>query len=333
MLKLVKLNLEIEKLLQFDIEYNHSVQNFLYNDNWVTEIPSSYFDKTKEKIEILIDENIDYSDEANIIFIENLLSDVQIFLTSLKEKLDSYSSNNFANEDWSNCLAFPVNPPRISTLDLPEPSPKNNFDDRSEYIIEIIIGFFNINSTYIENEELTLDDILINENNIDNNDLAFIYAKAHLTYILTLHEKMVKEIGDFLNSIIKVYNRRKTFVEENLSSIVPENLSLEFNISKTNLGHLFYNLYEIGILAKDKTDVKDERTNLKNYLNHANIFYLDKSKFIKAEKMTRAMPVLRNTDSKEVKKEITFLKDLTERLDERINSLTQIYTELKKRGH
>ena len=331
MLKLVKLNLEIEKLLNFDIEYNDVIQNFLYNKNWVTEIPSIYFKETKEKIENLIDENIDYADEKNILFIESILEDIQKFSVSLTQLLKSYSTNNFSSDDWSMSLVFPDNPPQISPMDLTEPKPSNFFDAKNEIIIEVIKNFFNIGSS-LDDESETLENILIKEFNIDENEVEFVFAKAHLTYILTLHLEMIHDIGNFLKSIINVYNRRKSNIEENLNSFIPEDLKLEFDLSKTNLGHLFYNLYEIGIIAKDKTDVKDERTNLKNYINHANIFYLDKSIYTKAQKMTKAMPVARDLDSKILEKEITFLNGLVGKLSQRIDSLTEKKVDLKKKG-
>lgn len=330
MLKLVKLNLEMEKLLNFDIEYNDVIQNFLYNKNWVTEIPSIYFKETKEKIENLIDENIDYADEKNILFIESILEDIQKFSVSLTQLLKSYSTNNFSSDDWSMSLVFPDTPPQISSKDLPEPKPSNFFDAKNEIIIEIIKNFFNIETTLFDENE-TVENILIKEFNIEENEVEFVFAKAHLTYILTLHLEMIHDIGNFLKSIINVYNRRKSNIEENLNSFIPEDLKLEFNLSKTNLGHLFYNLYEIGIIAKDKTDVKDERTNLKNYINHANIFYLDKSIYTKAQKMTKAMPVARDVDSKLLEKEITFLNNLVGKLSQRIDTLTELKVNLKKR--
>lgn len=331
MLKLVKLNLEIEKLLNFDIEYNDVIQNFLYNKNWVTEIPSIYFKETKEKIENLIDENIDYADEKNILFIESILEDIQKFSVSLTQLLKSYSTNNFSSDDWSMSLVFPDNPPQISPMDLTEPKPSNFFDAKNEIIIEIIKNFFNI-GTSLDDENETVENILIKEFNIEENEIEFVFAKAHLTYILTLHLEMIHDIGNFLKSIINVYNRRKSNIEENLNSFIPEDLKLKFDLSKTNLGHLFYNLYEIGIIAKDKTDTKDERTSLKNYINHANIFYLDKSIYTKAQKMTKAMPVARGVESKPLENEITFLNDLVRKLSQRIDSLTEKKVDLKKKG-
>ena len=46
--------------------------------------------------------------------------------------------------------------------------------------------------------------------------------------------------------------------------------------------------------------------------------------------MTRAMPVQRNIDIKEIKKEIVFLNDLVEKLNDRIDSLTKIKDKKEK---
>ncbi|MCA9381590.1 hypothetical protein KC678_04960 [Candidatus Dojkabacteria bacterium] len=329
--------MEVEKVLKFDIEYNLPYQNFLYNNHWVTQVQPVYFDKTKERIVQLIDENINYEDESNIIFIEDLLNDLTDFISTLNERLDKYYSFQFSVQDWSASLDSPKYKPEISPLDLPEPSPVNNFDDREEYVIEIVKGFFDIDfDTHYTKEEL--NDIIFKNNEedegeeIDINEIQLTYAKAHLTYILTLHLEMVKEIALTLSNIVKVYKRKKSNIEE--KSVVADDLKLEFDLSKTNLGHLFYNLYEIGIIAKDKTDVRDERTKLKNYLNHANIFYQDKndkSKYNRAQKMNRAMPISRDIDEKEVKLEIAFLTDLTSRLNNRIDKLEEIFSKIKQK--
>jgi len=330
MLKLLKLNSEIEKVLEFKIEINHSINNCLYNDLWVTQIPDKYFDNQVENIIKLIDENIDYNDDKNIFFIMSLLEDIEESVINLNDILDNYLKNKFDRELVSHSLVYPSNLPTISPKDLEFPSPSNNNDDKALYIIDIISGFYGKESG---GNYGNIESVLEEEFNLNENEIEITYMRAHITYTLMLHEKMVISVGKFLQDIVKVYNRRKSNIEENFQSITPENLKLEFNLSKTNLGHLFYNLYEIGIIAKDKADTKDERTNLKNYINHANIFYLDKSAFAKAQKMTRAMPVARNTNSKEVKKEIIFLNDVVERLNKRIDSLTNINDNLKKRKH
>ncbi|EPR73446.1 hypothetical protein ADIWIN_1476 [Winogradskyella psychrotolerans RS-3] len=330
MLKLLKLNSEIEKVLEFQIEINHTINNCLYNGIWVTQIPEKYFDNQVEKIIKLIDESIDYNDDKNIFFINSLLDDIEEFINNLNDILDNYLKNKFDRELVSHTLVYPNNPPTISPMDLEFPSPTNNNDDKALYIIDIISGFYGKESG---GNYGNIESVLEEEFNLNENEIEIIYLRAHITYTLMLHNKMVISVGKFLQDIVKVYNRRKSNIEENLLSINPENLKLEFNLSKTNLGHLFYNLYEVGIIAKDKSDTKDERTSLKNYINHANIFYLDKSTFAKAQKMTRAMPVARDTDSKEVTKEIIFLNDVVDRLNTRIDSLTNINDNLKKRNH
>ncbi|MBP2284780.1 hypothetical protein H4V97_003098 [Flavobacterium sp. CG_23.5] len=332
MLKLVKLNQKISELLNFDIDFNESINNFSYNKMWVNEIPSNYFKPTISKIEKLIDKNIDYNDEQNIYFIESVLEDIQELIKSLNNRLLNYSSYDFSKIEWSVSFDFPDNPPENLTTELPTPLPSNNSESKTPVILQIVREFFKIEDTLDD----SLIDVLIEKNIVtgyDDYELELIFAKAHLVYALILHLEMIYEVAGFFDSIIQTYKRRKAQVEEKLISFIPEDLKLEFNLSKTNLGHLFYNLYEIGIIAKDKKDVKDERTNLKNYINHANIYYFDKSTFTKVQKMTRAMPVDRNLDSKLLENEITFLNDMVEKLSQRIDSLTKIKAELVKRGH
>lgn len=333
MLKLVKLNKEISKLLNFDIEFNDSINNFSYNNMWVHEIPSNYYKPTISKIEKLIDKNIDYNDEQNIFFIESVLEDIQELCISLHQRLSNYSAYDFTNIEWSLSCEFPDYPPENSTTDLPTPSPSNYSESKTEVILQIVQNFFKIDT---EESDDSLIDILIKRNIVKgygDDELELIFAKAHLIYVLILHLEMIDEVAEFLRSIIETYNRRKAKIEERSISIMPDEVKLEFNLSKTNLGHLFYNLYEIGIIAKDKTDVKNERTNLKNYINNANIFYLDNSTFTKAQRMTRDMPVRRNTDSKSVENEISFLREFVERLTQRIDSLTEIKVGLHKKGY
>lgn len=141
MLKLVKLNLEIEKHLKFDIEHNAVIQNFLYKNYWVTEIPSIYFKETIEKIENLIDENIDYTDEKNILFIESILNDIQHSTVTLSQLLKRYYSYDFSYEDWSESIVFPDNPPKISATDLPEPKSYEFFEGKMEKPVKLTTTF------------------------------------------------------------------------------------------------------------------------------------------------------------------------------------------------
>lgn len=337
MLKLAKLNIEINTILDFYIAYNGVVNNFKYNDNWVTDINHYYFEKRKEEIENLIDENIDYEDEKNLLFLEDIFNSIIYKIELLSEHLDDFSSFNFDKINWPSSLDYPSLPPNYSPLDLKEPSPSNHFDDRFEYIIEIIKGFFNISPVNeTSNNQEGLNETLLISPEIDEMDLEPIYAKAHLTYILSLHIEMLKEIAVKIENILKVVDIRKSYIEQNHhGDLGLENVKLEFNISKNHLGHLFYNLYEIGIIAKDKTDTKDKRTKLKDYINSANMYYFDdnKSKYFKASKMTRAMKVTRNIESKVVQDEISFLESFVSKLNTRLDSLNEILENLQDRGH
>lgn len=96
---------------------------------------------------------------------------------------------------------------------------------------------------------------------------------------------------------------------------------------------MFYNLYEIGIIARDKTDIKDERTKLKTFLDSSNVYYKENKSYSRIIKMTRAITVSRNIDSKSVNSEILFLESLISKLSSRVIELKTIFDNLKKRNH
>lgn len=342
MQKLAELNAEISKSIALNITFNASIDNFRYNNKWVTDILPSYFSKRIKKIGKLLDKNIDFDKKNHVEFVKVLHQEI---IKAYKEQtiLDYEDFSSFDNQKigWDVELNFPNVAPNKEAINLETPSPSNEFDDRAEYIIEIIKGFFDMDSGE-EDSELDLNEILIKNYNIDESELDSIYAKAQLSYVIYLHIEMIKEIAYKIDNLLSVVQKLEGFSGSNEhtineiedSNLEKNNLSLKFDLSKTNLGHLFYNLYEIGIISKDKADVRDERTKLKNYLNSANLFYLEKnSAYSPVIKMTRAMPVQRNTDKKEVKKEIVFLNDLVDKLNERVETLTEIEHNLKKRSY
>lgn len=164
MLKLAKLNIEINSILDFYISYNGIVNNFEYNGNWVTDINHYYFEKKIEEIEKLIDNNIDYEDEKNLLFLEDISNNIIESIRILSEHLENFSSFNFSEINWPSSIDYPSPPPINSPLNIRQPSPSNNFDDRFEYIIEIIKGFFNlapVNET--ANDQEGLNSTLLNQ--------------------------------------------------------------------------------------------------------------------------------------------------------------------------
>jgi hypothetical protein len=335
MLKLAKLNIEINNILDFYVSYNQIVHNFLYNNLWVTDIGAKYFEIKVEELEKLIDENINYEDEKNLLFLEDINNSIDEYIKHLSIHLDNFSSFNFSEINYPISLNFPSNPPQNSSQVINEPNPSNYFDDRFEDIVGIIEGFFNLSRVnQISNSQQALNSTLLISPEIEESDLDSIYAKAHLVYIMSLHKEMLKGVSLKIESILKVVGIRQSYVDENFhGDLGLENVRLDFNLSKFHLGYLFYNLYEIGIIAKDETDIKDERTKLKNYINSANMYYLDKkSKFCKVEKITREMKVVRE-NTKEIQDEILFLESFVSKLNARVGTLNETLVSLKDRGY
>lgn len=350
MKKLADLNFEIENILGLKIEYNGSVQNFKYNGYWVTDINTNYFLKKKKKLERLLEKNINYDKKNDILFLKQMYEEVKgIYQKLIENKYDELSSYLEHKKDWNYDLTYPDNPPLSETDNVQLQNPANEFDDRQEYIEEFVEEFTKLflesekgkegneeNIEFIQELKKTYENKENEGEKLDTYNQELIYAKAHLYYIISLHMELVRSVGLNLNKVLSVINRIDSYKEDEIVEPIYETSSkdenLKFDLSKINLGYLFYNLYEIGIIAKDKSDIKDERTSLKNYLNCANLYYLDNKKYAKVQKMTRGMPVTRNTESKVVNSEIVFLESLTSKLDSRINELKLILKNLNKRG-
>jgi hypothetical protein len=340
MQKLAKLNDVISNSIALNITYNLSIENYRYGTKWVTDFGVDYFSKQLNKIEKLLDKNINYDNKKHIDFLSVLYQDVLNTLGELsKFNHEKLSSLDLLIEEGDAELISPDILPVNEATKLALPNPLNKFDDRGEYIIEIIIGFYDLKLEHQVRQE-RLNDILKEKRGRNESDLNSIYAKAHLSYIISLHIQMVKGIAYKLSNLLSVVHKLDKFLsnDENLPDEI-ENLNLDanglnlkFDLSKTNLGHLYYNLYEIGIIAKDKADVKDKRTNLKNYLNQANLFYLENnSKYKPVTKMTRAMTVQRDINEKDIASEIIFLESLITKLSSRIGDLEEKKKKVKGR--
>jgi hypothetical protein len=344
MKKLIELREQFEHILNPPIEYNISVSNYSFDGIWVNEANQKYFDLKQEEFENYVDENFNYEDKNHVKFLK-------IRFTQLLDKCEEINENNheelsyFDNNSWSISVNYPNNPPQTEPFDLKSPSPANNFEDREEYILEIIKGFYNLDDEISKYREEEQDDYLSQDTidhflskNIKSNDER-IYAKAHLSYVISIYNQMVRNIGKFMQRRINIIEEIESFDEDvtvSHSAVLDNSndLSLKFDLSKTHLGHLFYNLYQVGIINKDKTDIEDKRTKLKNYINSANMFYLDnKSNHVKAERMTRAIKVNRYVSSKEVQDEINFVESLTTKLNTRLDSLNDKLENLQDRGH
>lgn len=346
--KLIELREQFENILNPSIEFNLSVNNCLFDNHWVTDIRNSYFENKQKEFLNYIKKEFDYNDKTHVKFLkirfEGLINTCELMQQNNHESLSFFESN-----DLKFNLNTPEHLPNSSSTILETPNPRNNFDGRNEYIIEILKGFYNLDDEiqkYFEQEgdevgylnQDILNYFLNDKLKLDEYEIEQSYAKAHLSYIISLHNQMIRNIGIEIEKRIVIIEELESFNDDILeaNSAILENsndLSLKFDLTKTNLGHLFYNLYEIGVIARDKTDIKDERTNLKNYLDSANLYYLDNKSYSKVQKMTRAIPVARNTESKVVNSEILFLETLISKLSLRINDLKLVFENLKNRGH
>lgn len=338
---ILELNSEIEDFAIPKIIYNFSIRNYLFNKKWVNEIEPSEFIAKHEYINKLISE-LNFNTEQNIKFLKGINEIVISTINSITKNNNQFLE--FDSSKWHH-LSIENTSPKI--LPAHPCSEIDNTNKAYPQIISRIFNYFEIDketqelfsTNSINNSNKELNEFILKKNNIDKEELEEYYAKSYMSYVLTLYQESLYKIADYILLIERTINMKgkpdefHKINEHKTENIDVDKNVLKFNLSKNHIGHLFYNLYEIGIIAKDKTDIKDERTKLKNYIDSAKMFYLDKSSnYVRVERMTKAMKVDRN-NSKSVQDEINFVESLVLKLNARLDNLNKKLENLESRGY
>jgi len=222
MKKLIELNVIIEDILHQKITFNGSINNYLFYGNWVTQIGQKYFEEKQQYIINLLDSNIDFDKENSIKFLKQIFEEIIEVCQQMME--DNHEDLNYFKNHigtWGANLNYPDNPPILSCSELELPNPDNEFDDRYDYIVEIMKGFYNIDDKvekYLKKEKCSqnqeiVEEIIIKIHKLDKSELEESYAKAHLSYIISLHNQMVRNIGIYINNMLRVITKVKSFNE------------------------------------------------------------------------------------------------------------------------
>jgi cob(I)alamin adenosyltransferase len=324
MQKLAELNYIISKSITLDITYNLSIENYRYNNKWVTDIQPNYFSKRLKKIEKLLDKNINYDENNHIKFLKIIHQDVTIAYEKLtKFNHEDYLSFDYSEHDWEVEIVAPELAPSKDVLILELPNPGNQFDDRAEYIIENIKGFFDINFDDSLNQK-ELNDLLTNNYNIEVNELNSIYAKAHLSYIISLHIQMVKEIAYKIDSLLSVIKKLEDYSEMNKTDIeeIDNNTSetkLEFAMSKKDIAIFFHSLHELNIIKTDTDNIHNSQTKLKSFIDNSYIYYKHNNNLTRVGNIKKQFTDLNNKDINA--DEIEFLKNLIDKFETRLEEV------------
>lgn len=324
MQKLAELNAEISKSITLNVIFNESIDNFKYNNKWVTDLPPKHFAKRIKKIEKLLDKNIDFDNKNHVKFIKVLYQDViKAYKEQTKFNYENYSSFNNKEQGWDVELNFPNLLPNKQAIELEVPKPSNQFDDKAEYIIEIIKGFFNIDSNQ-EDAELDLNEILIKNYNIDESELNSIYAKAHLSYVIYLHLDTIKEIAYKIDNLLSIVQKLEGFSQNtnfDLEKIItnPKDVKLEFAMAKQDIAIFYHTLHELKIIKTDTENIHNSQTKLKSFINESNIYYKFKNELTRVGNIKKQFTDLNNKDVNH--KEIEFLETLISKFTTRLEEI------------
>jgi hypothetical protein len=325
MQKLAKLDDLISKSIALNITINLSVENYRYNNKWVTDIQHNYFSKQLKKIEKLLDKSINYDENNHVKFLKVIYQDViKTYKELTKFNYEDYSSLDYSKHNWDAEIVSPKVAPLTDALILKLPNPTNQFDDRAEYILEIIKGFFDIGfDESLKQEELNV--LLVKNYNIEESELNSIYAKAHLSYIITLHIQMVKEIAYKLDSLLSVIQKLEDFSDDNkteLDEIInnPNGVKLEFAMSKKDIAIFFHSLHELKVIKTDTDNIHNSQTKLKAFINSSNIYYKHNNNLTRVGDIKKQFTALNNREVND--DEIELLENLIEKFESRLEEIT-----------
>jgi hypothetical protein len=322
MQKLAELNSEIENTISINAVYNESIENYSYNGFWVTELNSDYFEKKVKKIEKLLSKKIDYDNEKHIKYLKVIYKDVcRIYEEQSISNYYTLTSFELINNNWNVDLSFPNKPPKHYSFNVSEPNPANGFDNRQEYLVEIIRGFYSIKDKNISPDELKT--ILIDSYKVDEIDL--IFAKANFSYIIWLHQQMVSKIKNAIENIFSVIQKLESFSkpteENNLEEKTSSNntTKIEFAMKKKDIAIFFHTLHELKIVKTDTDNIHNSQTKLKDFIDNSNIYYSLNKNLTKVGNIKKQFTELNN---KEIdKQEIEFLNNIISKFETRLEEV------------
>ncbi|MEM0519665.1 hypothetical protein [Aequorivita flava] len=324
MQKLAELNDLIDKSIALNITYNLSVENYRYNNEWVTDLQPNYFSKQIKKIEKLLDKNINYDENNHVKFLKLIYQDViEAYKELTKFNYEDYSSLDYSMHKWDAEIVFPKVAPLKDALILELPNPENQFGDRAEYILEIIKGFFDIDFDESLNQE-KLNELLAKSYNIEESEFNTIYAKAHLSYVITLHHQLIKEIIYKLDSLLSVIQKLEDFSDDNktdLDEIInnPNGIKLEFAMTKKDIAIFFHSLHELKIIKTDTDNIHNSQTKLKAFIDNSNIYYKNNKNLTRVGNIKKQFTDLNNKDING--DEVEFLENLIDKFESRLEEV------------
>ncbi|MCR8667937.1 hypothetical protein NO995_09610 [Aestuariibaculum sp. M13] len=336
MKKINDLYSEIELIINPEIEYYHELKNIKIHDKWINEIDYLFFNEWEEKLKTKINEITDLESPIKIklakVFHQELLTKYDdllkldytniSYLKALPRNI--FMNNFFMKRPISKCKDFYFSPDNSDAYEeiLTKMSEVYGFEDFFENFPQ---------DTYSPEElkDILQDEILFKLNEKEEN-LDMLYSYAYLSLFLENQRKMFGRITKYLDNLINFIKKLETFKEDDitLDEVLvnnPNNLKLEFKISKKEIAILFKNLSDCEIFHVDNTGFKHEHTQLKKYIDNANMYFSHNGELKPVKGINKEFAKIYGTEERIMHRDFEkkflkgLIKDLTKRIEE-INS-------------
>lgn len=210
------------------------------------------------------------------------------------------------------------------------------FEDERKEIIEKTIKIREEKRISFENAKWSKDEIEFHLNQFNpfiktytkEEQLEKAYSFYHLSRCLNKTRLLLKNIINYLDNVVSIIKKLENFEEDKytLEEVFegdPNNLKLEFKISKKEIAILFKNLSDFGYFHVDNTGFKHKYTQLKKYINNANMYFPQNGEMKPVKGINKEFSKVYGNEERIMHQnmEKEFLKDLIEKSTERIEKI------------
>jgi hypothetical protein len=333
---IIDLNAEIERLARPEIIFHEGNQTFSLFGTWIIETDYKYFGAWEKRILDKINNIADLDSPSKVKFIKVFYQDV----------LKKYSKSNEFNSENLDELKSTFSRYSVTPESMGKPQKKcsdlsfvsESWNDKD--FIRFHDSIYKLGKIFYEDdfdftldfdyslldeknhlEELIFEKYEIEELNLQVFDfnkeekLEMFYSYVQLSLCLDKIKTLLKNIVKHLNYLVNLIKKLESFEEDKLNiddvfAADPTDIKLEFKINKLAVAMFYRNLHDMGIIHVDNKNQKTPFTNLKKYINEANIYYLDNNKVNKVKNINKEFSKILNDKYKEYEKQELNLLDL-----------------------
>lgn len=353
MKNIIDLNAEIEKISKPEVYFHKDYQTFSFFDNWVIEIDDEYFKKWEEKIKNKINHIADLESPIKVKFLKIFHQDVlEKYKDMIKHNtgdLEYLKSIIYGNGK----IHKPLNKPEKTCKDISNDKNSLFYINPVEYYntVNKLATIFYDDGDYLilcdddhtlEDEKCAIEDEIFKyfEDEIKKNDeieshsnqfypftktntkdeqLEKAYSLVHLSSCLDKTRALLKKIIRYLDNLVNIIKKLENIEEdkytiEDVFDSDPNNLKMEFKINKMDVALFYRALHDTGIIFVDNKNQKHQYTNLKKYIDNANMYYLENKKVDKVKNINKEFAKFLNS-RKYKKHEINLLELLISKLE------------------